>query len=65
MVQGHTDEMWQGLSGICKQDLVRNICEIKNKGDDKWRNMGQRNKFWQIFATFSFKSLDKLIRNML
>ena len=37
----HTDEMWQGLSGICKQDLAGIFCEIKNKGDDKWRNMGK------------------------
>lgn len=37
----HTDEMRQGFSPICVQTMAGIFCEIKNKGDDKWRNMGK------------------------
>ena len=37
----HTNEMRQGFSLICVQTMAGIFSEIKNKGDDKWRNMGK------------------------
>jgi hypothetical protein len=37
----HTDEMRQGFS-LCVQTMAGIFSEIKNKGDDKWRNMGKK-----------------------
>lgn len=37
----HTDKMRQGFSPICVQTLAGIFSEIKNKSDDKWRNMGK------------------------
>ena len=37
----HTNEMRQGFSPICVQTMAGIFSEIKNKSDDKWRNMGK------------------------
>ena len=36
-----TDEMRQGLSGICVQTMAGIFKEIKNNGSDRWRNAGK------------------------
>ena len=37
----HTSKMRQGFSPICIQEMAGIFSEIKNKTDDKWRNMGK------------------------